>query len=74
MPGTLMLSLQGAAMFEKMYGLFAAVLAVCLTAAWLSYRYRENIYRWVERMSPPVDDGTQFVKDPEDICFRAPTG
>jgi len=51
MPGTLLLSLQGAAVYERMYGVFALVLGVCLLAGLLAYRYREAIYRWVERMN-----------------------
>lgn len=53
MPGTLMLSLQGAALFDKMYGAFAAILAVCLLSGILAYRYRDHIYDWAERSNDP---------------------
>jgi uncharacterized membrane protein YdjX (TVP38/TMEM64 family) len=51
MPGTLLLSLQGAAIYDRMYGVFGFVLLVCLLGALLAYRFREAIYRWVERMN-----------------------
>jgi uncharacterized membrane protein YdjX (TVP38/TMEM64 family) len=51
MPGTLLLSMQGAAIYERMYGVFGLVLGVCLLAGLLAYRFREEIYRWVERMN-----------------------
>ncbi len=49
MPGTLMLSLQGASLYEKQYGLLAALMVLCLVLAALAYRYREGLYRWVEK-------------------------
>lgn len=51
MPGTLMLSLQGAALFEEMYFLLAVTLALCLVAAFLAHRYRQSLYRWVAQMN-----------------------
>ena len=51
MPGTLMLTLQGAFIYEKMYGLFVVILAVCLAIAFAAIRYREKIYQWVERLN-----------------------
>lgn len=52
MPGTLMLSLQGAMLFERMYGVFAIMLCVCGLGMFLAYRYRERLYRWIEKMVP----------------------
>jgi uncharacterized membrane protein YdjX (TVP38/TMEM64 family) len=49
MPGTLMLSLQGSMVFEKQYGWFVAILGFCLALVFLAYRYRENLYRWLEK-------------------------
>jgi len=49
MPGTLMLSLQGAFIFNQTYGLFVLILGFCLLAAFLGYCYREAIYEWVEK-------------------------
>jgi uncharacterized membrane protein YdjX (TVP38/TMEM64 family) len=51
MPGTFMLSLQGEFLFEKNYAVFAAVFGVTLLAAALSIRYRETIYRWMEKLN-----------------------
>jgi uncharacterized membrane protein YdjX (TVP38/TMEM64 family) len=56
MPGTLMLSLQGAALYDRSYGLLAVVAAACLVLLLLAYRYREALYRWVEKINPPRDD------------------
>jgi uncharacterized membrane protein YdjX (TVP38/TMEM64 family) len=49
MPGTLMLSLQGSMLFERMYGVFVIILGICGLAMFLAYRYRENLYRWIEK-------------------------
>lgn len=49
MPGTYMLSLQGAALFERNYWTLGLVMALCLVAALLAYRFRETIYRWIEK-------------------------
>lgn len=49
MPGTLMLSLQGSYIFEQKYGLFAAILGVCLIVTFLAYYYRESLYQWLEK-------------------------
>jgi uncharacterized membrane protein YdjX (TVP38/TMEM64 family) len=50
LPGTLMLSLQGAVLFERLYGVFALLLGGCALALFLGYRYRERLYQWVEAM------------------------
>jgi uncharacterized membrane protein YdjX (TVP38/TMEM64 family) len=51
MPGTYMLSLQGAFLYEQMYGLFALILGVWVLVALFAYRYRERLYRWIERFN-----------------------
>ena len=51
MPGTYMLSLQGAFLYEQMYGLFALILGLCVLVAFFAYRYREPLYRWIERLN-----------------------
>jgi uncharacterized membrane protein YdjX (TVP38/TMEM64 family) len=51
MPGTFMLSLQGASLFEKNYAMFALLLVFCLIISFFAYRYRENVYQWIERMN-----------------------
>ena len=48
-PGTLMLSLQGALVFEKNYFIFCIVVAINLIMVYLAYRYRDAVYRWVEK-------------------------
>ena len=50
MPGTLMLSLQGAMLFERMYSVFALILGLCGLGMALAYRYRERLYHWIEKM------------------------
>ena len=51
MPGTLLLSLQGAFLFRQNYWLFALILGLCLLAAFLGYLYREAVYGWVEKLN-----------------------
>jgi uncharacterized membrane protein YdjX (TVP38/TMEM64 family) len=53
MPGTLVLSLKGASLYDKNNTLLAVIAAICLVLALLAYRYREPLYRWVEKMNPP---------------------
>jgi len=55
MPGTLMLSIQGEFVFQKNYTVFAVVFGVTILAAWLSIRYRERIYRWMEKLNGKTD-------------------
>jgi uncharacterized membrane protein YdjX (TVP38/TMEM64 family) len=55
MPGTLMLSIQGEFVFQKNYAVFAVVFGVTVLAAVLSIRYREAIYRWMERLNGKTD-------------------
>ena len=55
MPGTLMLSIQGEFVFQKNYAVFAVVFGVTALAAWLSIRYRERIYRWMEKLNGKTD-------------------
>jgi uncharacterized membrane protein YdjX (TVP38/TMEM64 family) len=49
MPGTLMLSLQGSYVFEQRYGLFALIMGLCLIIILFGYKYREPLYRWLEK-------------------------
>jgi uncharacterized membrane protein YdjX (TVP38/TMEM64 family) len=55
MPGTLMLTIQGAALYDRSYGLLAVTAGACLVLILLTYRYREALYRWVEKMHTPQD-------------------
>ncbi len=51
MPGTFMLSFQGASLFERNYAMFALLLGICLLVGFFSFRYRDDLYRWVEKMN-----------------------
>jgi len=55
MPGTLLLSLQGASLYDRNYVLLAIVAGACLVLVLLAYRYREALYRWVEELHTPRD-------------------
>lgn len=56
MPGTLMLSLQGEFLFDKNYAVFTVVFAVTVLVAVLAVRYRESIYRWIEKRNGKTDE------------------
>ncbi len=49
MPGTLLLSIQGAYVSQKLYWHFAAVFLLCVILIFFSYKYREKIYRLTEK-------------------------
>ena len=49
MPGTFMLSFQGASLFEQNYGAVFFLTALCCGLVLIAYRCRENLYRWLER-------------------------
>lgn len=51
MPGTLALSVQGASLYEKQYVLMTVITVLCIASAYLSYRYRENLYNWMEKLN-----------------------
>ena len=51
MPGTFMLSLQGASLYEGNYLAFAVLAGICLIVALVVYRFRERIYGRVEKMN-----------------------
>lgn len=50
-PGTLMLSLQGALVFERNYLIFCLVVLINLALVYYGYRYRERLYRWIEKIN-----------------------
>jgi uncharacterized membrane protein YdjX (TVP38/TMEM64 family) len=50
-PGTLMLSLQGALVFEQNYFVFCVVVAINLLIVYFGYRYREALYRRIEKIN-----------------------
>jgi len=51
MPGTLMLSLQGSYVFEQLYGLFLIIFGISMVVVLLTYRFRKNLYRYMERLN-----------------------
>lgn len=57
MPGTLLLSLQGDFLFQKNYVVFAVVFAVTVLVAFLTIRFRDTIYRWIEKLNGKTDAG-----------------
>ena len=57
MPGTLMLSLQGASVFEQNYTLFVIILGIFGVIAYAGYTYREAFYDWVEKYNNEKNPG-----------------
>jgi uncharacterized membrane protein YdjX (TVP38/TMEM64 family) len=51
MPGTLALSVQGASLYQQQYVLATVIMAICLISAWLSYRYKDDLYKWIDKMN-----------------------
>ncbi|MCJ7615706.1 MAG: VTT domain-containing protein [Desulfobacterales bacterium] len=51
MPGTFMLSLQGSLLLEQSYEMFAFILGICIVLIFIAFRYKENLYRWIERFN-----------------------
>ena len=49
-PGTFVLSLQGAFLYEENYVLLGVLIGACLILAFICYAYRERIYLWVENL------------------------
>ncbi|MBU4344361.1 MAG: VTT domain-containing protein [Desulfobacteraceae bacterium] len=51
MPGTFMLSLQGASIYEQNYRLFALVLGLSVAITLFAYMHRKTLYQWVEKFN-----------------------
>jgi uncharacterized membrane protein YdjX (TVP38/TMEM64 family) len=51
MPGTLALSIQGASLYQQQYVLMTVIMAICFMSAWLSYRYKDDLYLWMDKMN-----------------------
>ncbi len=51
MPGTLMLSLQGSLLIEHSYKMFALILVICIILIFITFRYKENLYKWIEKIN-----------------------
>ena len=51
MPGTLMLSLQGSLLLEQSYKMFALIFGICIVLIFITFYYKENLYRWIEKIN-----------------------
>jgi len=51
MPGTIVLSIQGAFVYNRNYDSFFFLLALCLAVALVGVRYQEAVYKWVDRFN-----------------------
>ena len=51
MPGTLMLSLQGAYVSEQQYGMFALIFGISMLVVYLVYRHREKLYGYLDGLN-----------------------
>jgi hypothetical protein len=51
MPGTFILSLQGAMLFEQNYLILALATVTCSIIVLIVYRYRESFYAWIEKQT-----------------------
>jgi uncharacterized membrane protein YdjX (TVP38/TMEM64 family) len=51
MPGTFLLSLQGTYLFEENYVVLGIVAVLCAVLFFIIFRYRENIYLWIEKFN-----------------------
>lgn len=51
MPGTFMLSLQGASLYDKSYKVFVLITVFFIISAIISYVYREHLYRWIDKLN-----------------------
>jgi len=51
MPGTFLLSLQGAYLYEENYLFLGITAGVCAILVGVIYRFRESLYLWVERFN-----------------------
>jgi uncharacterized membrane protein YdjX (TVP38/TMEM64 family) len=49
LPGTLLLSLEGAQVYKGHYGITLGLLAMYLTLAYFMFRHREALYHWMSR-------------------------
>ncbi len=45
------LSVQGASLYQQQYVLMATVMGICIAAAYLSYRYKDAIYKWMDKLN-----------------------
>lgn len=48
-PGTLLLSLQGASLMQRNYTMFVWLAVSCALLAGLTYRFKDSLLRWIER-------------------------
>lgn len=51
MPGTFMLSLQGASLYDKSYKVFVLITVFFIVCTIAGYVYREHLYRWIDKLN-----------------------
>ena len=51
MPGTFLLSVQGASLFDRNYAVLGMLFVACLVLVYAAYCYREPLYRWIENQN-----------------------
>jgi uncharacterized membrane protein YdjX (TVP38/TMEM64 family) len=51
MPGTFMLSLQGASLYDRSYKAFVLITVFFIVCAIIGYVYREYLYRWIDKLN-----------------------
>jgi uncharacterized membrane protein YdjX (TVP38/TMEM64 family) len=56
LPGTLLLALQGAKVYQGDYYSTAIILGLCLVAMGVLWYYREPLYEWIRRFDHPEDE------------------
>jgi uncharacterized membrane protein YdjX (TVP38/TMEM64 family) len=54
-PGTLMLAMQGAKVYQGDYYSTAVILGLCLVVMGVLWYYREPLYKWIRRFDHPED-------------------
>jgi uncharacterized membrane protein YdjX (TVP38/TMEM64 family) len=59
MPGTWLLSIQGARVRDARYLDFAILLTIAAAAAFLAFNYREEIHRWMHRQRKPASGAAE---------------
>ena len=54
-PGTILLSAQGASLFDRDYLLLGVLLTACVIFSLLAWHWREPLYRWIEKQNHASD-------------------
>lgn len=71
MPGTLLLSLQGAQVYQGNYHVFLIMVALIIALAIPMFLYREKLYRWLRKLgSQPEMEQELDISAPEQVKAR----